>query len=68
MDEIYSVPLAELVKEFHLDIAFEATDYASIRLMRMKTANPPLNKERNISYDLSLTRGGRSLRKRFYRS
>ena len=42
MDEIYSVPLAELVEEFHLEIAYEATDYASIRLTVEDVSRPGL--------------------------
>jgi len=42
LDEIYSVPLADLVEEFHLDIAYEATDYASIRLTVQDVSRPGL--------------------------
>ena len=42
MDEIYSVPLAELAEEFHLEIAFAATDYASICLTVQDVSRPGL--------------------------
>ncbi len=40
--EVYSVPLTQLVKEFHLQIAFAATDYESIRLTVEDVARPGL--------------------------
>ncbi len=40
--EIYSVPLTQLVKEFHLEVTFAATDYASIRLTVEDVARPGL--------------------------
>ena len=42
MDEIYSVPLADLVAEFHLDIAYKATDYESVRLTVEDVSRPGL--------------------------
>lgn len=38
----YSVPLKELVEEFHLEIAYEATDYASVHLTVQDVARPGL--------------------------
>ena len=42
MVEIYSVPLKQLVGEFHLEIAYAATDYDSIRLTVEDVARPGL--------------------------
>ncbi len=42
MVEIYSVPLKQLVEEFHLEIAFAATDFDSIRLTVEDVARPGL--------------------------
>ena len=38
----YSVPLTQLVKEFHLEVAFPATDYEAIRLTVEDVARPGL--------------------------
>jgi HPr kinase/phosphorylase len=40
--EIYSVPLTKLVEEFHLEVAYAATDYESIRLTVEDVARPGL--------------------------
>ncbi len=40
MEDIYSVPLAKLVEEFHLEVVFAASDYASIRLTVEDLARP----------------------------
>ncbi len=40
--EIYSVPLTQLVTEFHLEIAYAASDYAAIRLTVEDVARPGL--------------------------
>ena len=42
MIETYSVPLSSLVKEFKLEIAYEAADYDSIRLTVEDVARPGL--------------------------
>jgi len=42
MIETYSVPLKKLVKEFHLDVAFAATDYESIRVTVDDVSRPGL--------------------------
>mgnify|MGYP002519902631 CR=1 FL=1 len=42
MIDTYSVPLATLVKEFQLEVAFASTDYASIRLTVEDVARPGL--------------------------
>ena len=42
MAENYSVPLTQLVNEFHLGIAFAATDYEKIRLTVADVARPGL--------------------------
>ena len=42
MFDTYSVPLSKLVEEFHLEVAFAATDYASIRLTVEDVARPGL--------------------------
>ena len=42
MIEIYSVPLTKLVEEFHLEVAYAATDYESIRLTVEDVARPGL--------------------------
>ncbi len=42
MSESYSVPLTQLVKEFHLGVAFAATDYEKIRLTVADVARPGL--------------------------
>ena len=40
--EIYSVPLTQLVKEFHLEVTFAASDYEQIRLTVEDVARPGL--------------------------
>ena len=40
--DTYSVPLTTLVKEFHLQVVHEATDYASVRLTVEDVARPGL--------------------------
>ena len=40
--EIYSVPLTKLVEEFHLEVAYAATDYEQIRLTVEDVARPGL--------------------------
>ena len=40
--DTYSVPLTRLVEEFHLEVAFAATDYESIRLTVEDVARPGL--------------------------
>ena len=40
--EIYSVPLTQLVKEFHLEVSFAASDYDKIRLTVEDVARPGL--------------------------
>ena len=42
MVDTYSVPLTKLVEEFHLDVAYAATDYASVRLTVEDVARPGL--------------------------
>ncbi len=42
MEETYSVPLTALVEEFKLEVAYEATDYKSIRLTVEDVARPGL--------------------------
>ena len=42
MVETYSVPLTQLVEEFHLDVAYAATDYTSVRLTVEDVARPGL--------------------------
>ncbi len=42
MDDTYSVPLTALVEEFHLEVAYEATDYKAIRLTVEDVARPGL--------------------------
>ena len=42
MVEIYSVPLTKLVEEFHLEVAYAATDYEQIRLTVEDVARPGL--------------------------
>lgn len=42
MANTYSVPLTRLVEEFHLDVAYAATDYESIRLTVEDVARPGL--------------------------
>ena len=42
MFDTYSVLLSKLVEEFHLEVAFAATDYASIRLTVEDVARPGL--------------------------
>jgi len=42
MIDTYSVPLTTLVKEFHLQVAFAASDYESIRLTVEDVARPGL--------------------------
>lgn len=40
MEDIYSVPLATLVEEFHLTVEYAASDYQNIRLMVEDVARP----------------------------
>lgn len=42
MVDTYCVPLTTLVKEFHMKVVYEATDYASIRLTVADVARPGL--------------------------
>ena len=42
MFDVYSVPLTTLVKEFELEVAYEASDYASIQLTVADVARPGL--------------------------
>ena len=42
MVDTYCVPLTTLVKEFHLEVVYEATDYESIRLTVADVARPGL--------------------------
>jgi len=42
MVETYGVPLTRLVEEFHLEVAYKATDYESIRLTVEDVARPGL--------------------------
>lgn len=42
MMEIYSVPLARLVEEFHMEVAYAATDYHAVRLTVEDVARPGL--------------------------
>ena len=42
MVDTYSVPLKKLVEEFHLEVAYAATDYESIRLTVEDVARPGL--------------------------
>ena len=42
MIDTYSVPLTTLVKQFNLEVAYAATDYASIRLTVEDVARPGL--------------------------
>ena len=42
MNNMYSVPLTTLVKEFHLEVVYAATDYESIRLTVEDVARPGL--------------------------
>ena len=42
MVDTYSVPLKQLVEEFHLEVAYAATDYESIRLTVEDVARPGL--------------------------
>ena len=42
MSESYSVPLTQLVQEFHLGVAYAATDYEKIRLTVADVARPGL--------------------------
>ena len=42
MVETYSVPLTKLVEEFHLEVAYAATDYAQIRLTVEDVGRPGL--------------------------
>ena len=42
MVDTYCVPLSTLVKEFHMDVVYAATDYASIRLTVADVARPGL--------------------------
>ncbi|MBP3305935.1 MAG: HPr(Ser) kinase/phosphatase [Oscillospiraceae bacterium] len=42
MAEVYSVPLTRLVEEFHLEVAYAATDYEAIRLTVEDVARPGL--------------------------
>ena len=42
MSDMYYVPLTTLVKEFHLEVAYEASDYESVRLTVQDVARPGL--------------------------
>ena len=42
MMEIYSVPLTRLVEEFHMEVAYAATDYHAVRLTVEDVARPGL--------------------------
>lgn len=42
MYDVYSVPLTTLVNEFHLEVAYAATDYEKIRLTVVDVARPGL--------------------------
>ena len=42
MSETYCVPLTKLVEEFHLDVAYQSTDYASVQLTVEDVARPGL--------------------------
>lgn len=42
MIDTYSVPLSQLVKEFHLEITYASTDFASIRITVEDVARPGL--------------------------
>ena len=42
MIDTYSVPLKTLVEEFHLDIAYAASDYSSIRITVEDVSRPGL--------------------------
>ncbi len=42
MSETYCVPLTKLVEEFHLRVAYESTDYASVQLTVEDVARPGL--------------------------
>ena len=42
MGDTYSVPLKQLVEEFHLEVAFAATDYESVQLTVEDVARPGL--------------------------
>lgn len=42
MSDTYSVPLKDLVENFHMEIAFRSTDFASIRLTTEDVARPGL--------------------------
>ena len=42
MEETYSVPLTKLVEEFHLEVIYQSTDYASVRLTVEDVARPGL--------------------------
>ena len=42
MIDTYSVPLTQLVKEFHLEVAYASTDYSSIRITVEDVARPGL--------------------------
>ena len=42
MIDTYSVPLANLVKDFHLEVAFASSDFESVRLTVEDVARPGL--------------------------
>ena len=42
MFHVYSVPLTTLVKEFELEVAYQASDYESIQLTVADVARPGL--------------------------
>ena len=42
MTDTYSVLLSQLVKEFHLDVVYASTDFASIRITVEDMARPGL--------------------------
>ena len=42
MSENYSVPLSQLVRDFHLEVAYTSTDYEKIRLTVADVARPGL--------------------------
>ena len=42
MSELYSVPLKELVREFHMKVEYAATDFESIRLTVADLSRPGL--------------------------
>ena len=42
MNEKHCVPLTRVVEEFHLDVAFQSTDYESVQLTVEDVARPGL--------------------------